>query len=428
MKDLLDQLVWHLDATLGITVSPLPWDDASRLPFFLRNRYEFFEAGLLGAPCLFMIDKDEHGEPPATIRKHIDQVRTKWEGAVVYVRHRVTAYNRKRLIEQKVAFVVPGNQMYLPMLGIDLRERFRKRKADHHTFRPSSQAVLIHMLLCDGEDFGSTELTPTLGYSAMTISRALDELEASGLVESSSSGRERRLRLTAPKPDVWKNAQPFLRNPVQSRHWVRIAGCQNLPGLRAGLTALAHDSILAEPRNVVVAVSRADWNLLQQRGALTAALKATTSKTSWPTSSKRTLLGARLLFSQTLKSLTEVRRSGAFTQSEGKHVDEVASLGSDLLDEWQAGEEQEHSTSEVAARCIDVIVKLMAAAAVAQTRAIPAMADEPGALHVEVWSYPPTLFARDGLVDPLSLYLSLRDTEDERVESALDQMMGDVSW
>ncbi|MBI1367154.1 MAG: hypothetical protein GC162_00720 [Planctomycetes bacterium] len=327
MADPLNQLARYLDETLGLVIAPAPWTVGGRLPPFLQDRYDFYEAQLLDAPCLLMIDRHDREEPPATVRKHVDQVHSRWGAAVIYVRPRITAYNRKRLIEQKVPFIVPGNQMYLPTLGIDLREYYRKLQADRPRLRPSTQAVLIHMLLNDNKDFGPTELAPRLGYSAMTVSRALDELEAAELAESYPEGRERRLHFTDPKPTVWQNAQPHLRDPVQSRQWVRPKQQRELPGPRAGLTALAHYSILAEPKNMVIALSRDDWRSLQQRDALA-----------------------------------------------------------------EAG------------------------------------ADEPGALHVEVWIYPPTLFAANGLVDRLSLYLSLRQTDDERVEAALEAMVGDMPW
>jgi hypothetical protein len=37
-----------------------------------------------------------------------------------------------------------------------------------------------------------------------------------------------------------------------------------------------------------------------------------------------------------------------------------------------------------------------------------------------VWSYKPELFAKERVVDRLSLYLSLKDNEDERVQAALE--------
>ncbi|MBN1342443.1 MAG: MarR family transcriptional regulator [Phycisphaerae bacterium] len=327
MKDLIAELERYLSETLGVAVAPEPWERDRRLPLFLQERYRFFQAQLLGRPCLLMTDKGIGQESPATIRKHIEQVQAKWDGLVVYVRERIEAYNRKRLIEQKVPFIVPGNQMYLPILGVDLREHFRKRRPERTTLRPSTQVVLIHTLLRGGERASPTALAPKLGYSVMTISRALDELEDAGLAESSPSGRERYLHLAEPKPDVWKKAQPFLRDPVTSRHAIKMARRRGLPGPRAGLSALARYSMLAEPRNVVVALSRENWKSLRQQDAVTEAAM-----------------------------------------------------------------------------------------------------DEPNGLNVEVWSYAPTLFAGNGSVDRVSLYLSLRETNDERIESALDQMMRDVEW
>ena len=52
---------------------------------------------------------------------------------VVYVTRTFAPYECKRLIEQKVPFLVPGNQRYLPDLGIDLREHFRKPTVAAHT-------------------------------------------------------------------------------------------------------------------------------------------------------------------------------------------------------------------------------------------------------------------------------------------------------
>ena len=133
--------------------------------------------------------------------------------------------------------------------------------------------------------------------------------------------------MTEPKLAVWKKSQPFLRDPVKSRHPIRMSRDRNLLGPRAGLSALAQYSMLGEPHNAVVALCAPDWKLLRQREAVT----------------------------------------------------EAAS-------------------------------------------------DEPDAIIVEVWSYAPTLLAGEGVVDRLSLYLSLRGDADERVEAALDQMLGDVAW
>ena len=116
MQDLTTELKRYVNAVLGTDVRPVPWDGRTGLPFLLQDAYDFFETRLLGIRCLFMIDRNE-GDPkaPGVIRKHMDTVERVADRPVVYVRNAVTSYNRKRLVEQKVSFIVPGNQMYLPM-------------------------------------------------------------------------------------------------------------------------------------------------------------------------------------------------------------------------------------------------------------------------------------------------------------------------
>jgi hypothetical protein len=47
---------------------------------------------------------------------------------------------------------------------------------------------------------------------------------------------------------------------------------------------------------------------------------------------------------------------------------------------------------------------------------------------LEGWAYDPIVLAKSERVDPLSLYLSLRDNPDERVQGALEELLQDVAW
>ena len=49
--------------------------------------------------------------------------------------------------------------------------------------------------------------------------------------------------------------------------------------------------------------------------------------------------------------------------------------------------------------------------------------DEYLPVHIEVWSYNPHLFSSNGIVDKISLYLSLRENNDERIQHELTQMI-----
>ncbi len=48
--------------------------------------------------------------------------------------------------------------------------------------------------------------------------------------------------------------------------------------------------------------------------------------------------------------------------------------------------------------------------------------------HVEPWRYDPALLARNGVADPLSLFLSLKNMSDDRVRLAADELLERVEW
>lgn len=51
-----------------------------------------------------------------------------------------------------------------------------------------------------------------------------------------------------------------------------------------------------------------------------------------------------------------------------------------------------------------------------------------GETMVEIWRYDPSLLAINGVVDPLSLYLCMRTSDDERIRIELKNLMGSIEW
>ncbi len=121
MRDLARKFEKYLFENLGLSTHLTPWSKQKSLPYFLRDLYTMYECQLLSQPWLVMSARDNEEVTPATIRKHIEQLQKTWGHEVLYLHPTLSSYNRKRLIERKISFVVPGNQMYLPMLGVDLR-------------------------------------------------------------------------------------------------------------------------------------------------------------------------------------------------------------------------------------------------------------------------------------------------------------------
>jgi DNA-binding MarR family transcriptional regulator len=242
-----------------------PWKAAPKLPIFLRNLYDFYCIKIFNKPCLLMVSTSMEGDTPAAVRKHWQVVAKYFSGDIIYLVGVVSSFNRKRLIEQNVPFLVPGNQLYLPMLGIDLREYFKqtRRKVSDHIGAVSQALVLRQIQRKDCSGIPSRELAHRTGYSPMSITRALKELTEHGLASTERVGREKHLVFNASGIQLWQIATPFLQSPVRKSVWVGAADKQKLVTAAeaqiAGESALAHYTMLAEPSNEVVAVNVQEW-------------------------------------------------------------------------------------------------------------------------------------------------------------------------
>lgn len=323
------QVATYIDQVLG--VGPLRWHECgpTRLPVYLEATFDIACAELLGTPCAFAFYRSSPTPSPSATAKQLTQLATLLDRPVVLVETSIPSWRRRRLIERRVAFVAPSTQLYLPPLGIDLRDAIRgatrgapqSAQADA-PFAPSTQVVLLDLLLDDpGQGREPETIARRVGFSAMSISRAARALEGANLIERPKHGRSRLVRLRGAPKDVWERSLPWLASPVRARFAAPEQAFA--AALDAGETALANQSMLAPPPVRTVAASGEAWT--------------------------------------------------------------------------------KHAASRSAP-------------------AHPADVDEPGSVMVEVWTYPPESLSRGPSVDPLSLYLSLREHDDARIERARDTL------
>lgn len=307
MLDILGEFEAYIYNNLGVLGSKIPRDFGGDLPIHLHEKYRFIVYEIVGEEYLVLLPLLEGESTPETIKKHISVIGKSWDGEVIYLHSAISHYNRKRLIERKISFVIPGNQMYLPILGLDLREHMKRfREPKRKKISPATQSAVLYVLYnWKIEKFSPSSLAKRLGYSQMTLTRAFNEIEAAGLGESTNDWRMRMLRFESEKGGLWENALSYFNSPIKKR---LKAVCHNsLPITLAGQSAMEYYKMLSGPPQPIYAISDKEW-------------------------SRRLKLG----------DFTEV------------------------LDH------------------------------------------EPGSVEIEVWRYSPELFAKNGVVDPLSLYLSLK--------------------
>jgi hypothetical protein len=129
--DFRKALQTYLATTLGIAVPALSaWPGVKTLPRYLADGFAFHELDLWGKVCLLMVAKQE-APTPVELQRQLRLVERLAGLPVLYGQAEMTARQRQRLLELFVPFVVPGRQLFLPPLGVDLREQYAAQ-ARHH--------------------------------------------------------------------------------------------------------------------------------------------------------------------------------------------------------------------------------------------------------------------------------------------------------
>jgi DNA-binding MarR family transcriptional regulator len=266
MRHSTEGLEQYLRETLHTPVRLERWRQAATLPAYLTGQYDFFDGTVGSVHILFLRSAEE--PVPSAAKKHERALQPNWTGPVAFAFERIAPRTRQRMISEGLSFVVPGNQVYLPTLGVNLRERYQARAQTTDRLRPSAQVLFLYALA----NRPSASNTPSglarrLGYTAMAMGQALNQLEDAKLVNVHKVGRERLFELAAEPADLWLQAQPLLASPVSRRRYAVGVAASARNGLAGGLSALAAYSALAEPSVPVVALDRAKAkSLLDARG------------------------------------------------------------------------------------------------------------------------------------------------------------------
>ncbi len=238
----------YIKKMLGVQVERSDWAQVSKLPYYLTNEYRFESVRLGGVPCLFLKPVADLG-PINIIKKHLKRLREICDWPVVFELQTITRQRRTSFIEAKIAFVVPGKHIYLPFMGIQLQDR-----CDNQTLvepvleklQPSAQMLLFAFILGANKATYLSEMTRQLGFSAMTISRAANQLVQMQLVSKSNDGVQKVITSDMTPEELFRKAAPYLINPVRKIVYIDRSELSS-ELFPAGLSALADVSMLNPP-------------------------------------------------------------------------------------------------------------------------------------------------------------------------------------
>ena len=241
-------------------IEPLPAATMAGIPLYLAKVFQIRQTRLWGQLVYLAMTAPEQHIDTVQLTKFRAVLSEKLEQPVILVLPAVTAHTRKRLIQKNVPFIVPGRQLYLPMLLADLREQYPAPVRMHaaHFSWVAQVIVLRHLLHHDVTDKPLSEVARLLGYSRMAISTAADELVTMKCCEPIGKGRARTLYFHGSAQVIWEEAVLRMRSPVKKTYYLATLDTplEALP--HAGMTALGEKTDIAANSPETVASSMAE--------------------------------------------------------------------------------------------------------------------------------------------------------------------------
>lgn len=232
----------YLNDELGLHVIDAEWPGGADLPLFLSKAAAYRLCACNGASFIAAVVECSSSLPDL---KRINSQVSAWSGLPVVLVAQIDARQRRALVSQRIPFVVPGRQAFLPMLGFAMSAKSDAAPLSK-VMAPSTQAALIS-LIANPQLRTSQELISATGMSSSSISRALADLTRRGLIRKSKEGREVIIHRTVNRNELLKTSAECLRNPVEQTIYVRKDDrTQALPF--AGESALSRRSMLTAPR------------------------------------------------------------------------------------------------------------------------------------------------------------------------------------
>lgn len=199
--------------------------------------YKFYDGEFHGMPLLFAEPKGKVATPRC-LSVTANNLTSLLQLPIVFLLPACPAYERQRLIDKDVYFVVSEKYVHLPMLLAN--ERVRKTK-QAKTLTPVAQYLLLyHLQIGSIEGMAARDIEDKIPYSYASITLGLTCLEDLGLCKKVAEASKRKvIHFDIKGMNLWEQAQPFLVNPVEERIYCDgLLSDDSFP--ECGINALAH--------------------------------------------------------------------------------------------------------------------------------------------------------------------------------------------
>ena len=246
-----------------IQLSLLSRAELKGLPLGIVVGFNIYKGRFMGCDYCFYQSKTSQEYTPSVYAYNSQKINSALGLTTVLITNKQDYNKRTRLIEQGVYFVSSSKYAFLPgILANTLSPTMRKKH--NKLLSPKAQFILLYWL--QNQDLGSevsiSSFMDKWGFSYVSISRALAELEQFGLCESSKSkDNSKTYRFLKDRKETWGKCQDFLRNPISKIVYsdFPIIGNYRI----SNITALSHYSMLNPEEHNTIAVLDTEFRKAQ---------------------------------------------------------------------------------------------------------------------------------------------------------------------
>jgi hypothetical protein len=163
------------------------------------------------------------------------------------------------MIQERIPFIISNGQIYLPFPGLDLAFRTNKEVIKPLTFTPTAQLLYLYFLYNKPTEINTGHISNLFKISKVHAARALRELYEKKLITFEVGGSTNRTRKykRVKDPEYYQQGLRYLKNPVIGDV---ICGSETIHGPKCGLSALADQSLLAQPEYDTYAITKEERN------------------------------------------------------------------------------------------------------------------------------------------------------------------------
>lgn len=212
---------------------------------YLKDNYKTQKLTCMGKSCVLLIPLMKDWRLP-TLKKQFVKFQLVSDLPCALCLENLTSMQRRNLLENQIPFVAKSQQVYLPFWGCAFTEKMSKNISIGDYMAPGTQLVFLYFYYnLKHNTINLTQLAYELNLSKATCTRAIQDLEETGLLVQNVKGTNKWISMKYDKQEFLKKGIGRMKSPVGQIVYAKQISKKEI-FYRSGIKALAEISMVSE--------------------------------------------------------------------------------------------------------------------------------------------------------------------------------------